>query len=451
MPKSITRRGFIQLGGASLLAAKVATAENQGGPSSPRAVAVNASYLRKAPVPQPHGPRVVVLGGGWGGLTMARYLRKYNPAFDVVLVDRKSLFISCPLSNVWMADQIPMEFLSHSYLDAAKSNEYRFFHASAVDLDRTAKRLYTDNGYIEYDYLVLAPGIDYDYDRIGVTEPEQQARLQTEYPGGFIDFSEHLAIKRKLHSFPGGNFVLTVPAGNYRCMAAPYERACMAAAIFKKRDIKAKVLLVDMNTDIRIKKDGFRRAFSTFYPDIIEYMPGAEISGVDIDKREVITDFDTIPFDDAVIYPPVRASRLIENFGLALASSPQKEADVDQFKYHFKDDQHVYVVGDARPQPFSKSGNTAYSEAKYVAEVIAAHARGKEIPWRSPQTMCFSGVRIDPLESMSIIAFYRYDNKEKTFQFDRVHMIEKWSVRNGQAGLAWGEGIFRDLFYTGRT
>ncbi|HGG61014.1 MAG TPA: NAD(P)/FAD-dependent oxidoreductase [Gammaproteobacteria bacterium] len=443
-----TRRRFIQLGGASLLAAGAAAGGDSPKSGPDRTAAINDGYLRKAALPEPKGPRVVVLGGGWGGLTMARYLKKFNPAFDVVLVDRKSLFISCPLSNIWMADQIPMEFLSHSYLDAAKSNDYQFFHASAVDLDRASKRLYTDSGYIGYDYLVLAPGIDYDYARIGVTEIEEQYRLRTEYPGGFIDFSEHLAIKRKLHSFQGGNFVLTVPAGNYRCMAAPYERACMAAAIFKKRDIKAKVLLLDMNADIRIKKDGFRRAFSTFYPDMIEYMPATEISGVDLDKREVITDFDTIPFDDAVIYPPVRASRLIENFGLALSSSPQKEADVDQFKYHFRDDQHVYVVGDARPQPFSKSGNTAYSEAKYVAELIAAHAKGKEIPWRSPQTMCFSGVRIDPLEAMSIIAFYQYDKKEKTFEFDRVHMIEKWSVRNGQAGLAWGEGIFRDLFYS---
>ncbi len=453
MADKITRRGFIQLGGAGLLGAGAGLSSRSDAgdlPDSERKAlaAMPSNYLRSAPLPKARGPRVVVLGGGWSGLSLARYLKRFHPAFDVVLIDRKSLFISCPLSNLWLADQVDLEFLSHSYLDAANSNGYHFLHASAVGLDRDSRKLYTDQGIVDYHYLVLAPGIDYDYGRIGVDSPEQQFEVQTRYPGGFIDFSEHLRIKRKLHEFAGGTFVLTVPAGNYRCMAAPYERACMAAAIFKKRDIKAKILLLDMNPEIRIKKDGFRKAFSTFYADIIEYVPSTEISGIDLEKKEIVTDFDHYPFDDAVIYPPVRAARLIEQLGLARQESEQKEADIDEFKYHLKGDEHVYVAGDSRPQPFSKSGNTAYTEARYVAEVIAAHAQGKEIPWRSPQTMCFSGVRIDPLEAMSIIAFYRYDKKEKTFAFDRVHKIEQWSARGGQAALAWGEGIYRDLFYT---
>ena len=106
------------------------------------------------------------------------------------------------------------------------------------------------------------------------------------------------------------------------------------------------------------------------------------------------------------------------------------------------------MTGDSRSQPFSKSGNTANSEARYVAEVISAHAAGKEIDWRSPQTMCFSGVKIDPLESMSIIAFYNYDELQKSFAFDRSHVIEKWSEKAGQAGLAWAEGMYKDMFYS---
>ena len=142
------------------------------------------------------------------------------------------------------------------------------------------------------------------------------------------------------------------------------------------------------------------------------------------------------------------AASIIEQFGLSDKNSSQKEAAIDPFKYHLVDDEHVYITGDSRSQPFSKSGNTAHSEAKYVAEVIVAHANGKEIPWRSPQTMCFSGVKIDPLESMSIIAFYKFDDRERTFEFDRTHLMEDWNTRAGQAGLAWAEGMYKDMFYT---
>ncbi len=271
--------------------------------------------------------------------------------------------------------------------------------------------------------------------------------LQRQNPGGFKGFSELLAIKRKLQAFEGGDFVLTVPSGNYRCMAAPYERACMVAAVFKKRGIDARVILLDMNPDIRIKADGFRRAWETYYADVLFYESSVEINSVDPENGIIETDFDEYAFDDAIIYPPIRASRMIEMLGLHLPISPQKEADIDPFRYHLAGDERVYVAGDSRSQPFSKSGNTANSEGKYVAELIAAHASGREVTWRSPQTMCFSGVTIDPVQSMSIISSYRYYEDEQRFDFDRVHPIEEWSATSGQAGFAWAEGMYKDMFY----
>ncbi len=445
----LDRRRFLQASAA--LAGGVAVnpslaAEDEK--SSLMAPTVLGHLSRRAELPKARGARVVVVGGGWSGLTLAKYLKRFNPDFDVVLLDRKDQFVSCPISNVWMADQVDLEFLTHSYVDAARNNDYLFVNAMAIGLDRERRLLATTMGLIEYDYLVLAPGIDYDYGRIGVEDPEQEHYLRMHYPAGFASASEIMAIKHKFNQFDGGTLLLTVPAGNYRCMAAPYERACMAAAIMKKRGIQGKVLLLDMNPDIRIKADGFKKAFEDYYGDIIQYEPSAEISAVDTEGKAVETDFDSYAFDDAVIYPPVRAARIIEEFGLADPASAQFEAAIDPFKYNLVGDERVYITGDSRSQPFSKSGNTAHSEARYVAEVIAAHARGKEIPWRSPQTMCFSGVRIDPLESMSIIAFYKYDEAEKTFEFDRVHLNERWNPRAGQAGLAWAEGLYRDMFYS---
>ena len=403
--------------------------------------------LKQASLSSTGGQRVVVVGGGWSGLTMAKYLKINNPAFDVVLIDKRPVFISFPASNSWLADQVNLDFLTHSYIDAARVNDYRFMNATVLGFDREAKKVFTSEGYIKYDYMVLAPGIEYDYSRIGVEDPVMQERLSQDYPGGFVNSSELLTIKRKLHTFTGVTFVMNVPNGRYRCTAAPYERACMAAAVFKKRRIKAKILLLDMNAEIRIKKQGFTRAFEEVYGDYIDYLPSSEIAEMDLDEKTISTDFDDYQFDDAIIYPPVRASSLLEDAGIANMKTAQKVADTDPYKYHVIGDEHVYVTGDSRSQPFSKGGHTAHSEAQYVAEVIAAHALGKEVRWRSPQTMCFSAVEIDPLEAMSIITFYKFNKKNKEFEFDRTHMMEEWNSEGGQASLAWAEGMYRDLFY----
>lgn len=403
--------------------------------------------LNKANLPKAKGQRVVVVGGGWSGLTMAKYLKIYNPDFDVVLIDKRPEFISFPVSNSWLANQINLDFLTHSYIDAANSHHYHFLNACVLGFDRDSKTVYTSAGTIAYEYLVVAPGIEYDYARIGVEDPEQQMQLYDTYPGGFVDSTELLAIKRKLQNFKGGTFILNVPNGQYRCSAAPYERACMAAAIFKQHHINAKILLLDMNADITIEKRGFENAFKDLYKNYIEYLPSSEISGVDLENKTVSTVFDEYEFDDAIIYPPVRASSLLEHAGIANMKTAQKVANTDPFKYNVIGDEHVYVTGDSRSQPFSKGGHTAHSEAQYVAEVIAGHALGKDVGWRSPQTMCFSAIDINPLEAMSIITFYKYNNSTKEFEFDRTHMMEDWSTEGGQASLAWAEGMFRDMFY----
>ena len=177
--------------------------------------------LKKATLPKADGARVVVVGGGWSGLTMAKYLKIHNPAFDVVLIDKRPEFISFPASNSWLADQVNLDFLTHSYIDAAKSHNYHFLNTTVLGFDRDSKKVFTNNGYLNYDYMVLAPGIEYDYSRIGVDDPVAQMQLYNNYPGGFVNSSELITIKRKLNTFKGGTFILNVPNGEYRCTAAP--------------------------------------------------------------------------------------------------------------------------------------------------------------------------------------------------------------------------------------
>jgi len=278
MTKKINRRTFLQSSAA--LATATISGQGYAQSTSGESPVIGGKFSSPAPIPAKKGPRVVIVGGGWSGLTMAKYLKKTNPKFDVVLLDKNQQFVSCPISNVWMADQVNLDFLTHSYVEAAQNNDYLFLNATALELDRTSKILVTTLGSIKYDYLVVAPGIDYDYNRIGVDNPEDEYALRMNYPAGFSSASEIMAIKHKLHNFKGGTLVLTVPSGNYRCIAAPYERACMAAAIFKKHNIRGKILLLDMNSDIRIKAEGFKKAFAEYYGNIIQYEPSAEINGV---------------------------------------------------------------------------------------------------------------------------------------------------------------------------
>lgn len=433
----ISRRRFLQTSGAVLAAnaAPAAAVSSAAGDAAKQTPPALHKLLRKASIPASKGARVVIVGGGWSGLTMAKYLRRFNPAFDVLLIDRQSAFVSFPVSNAWLADQVSLDFLSHSFSDAANNHGYHFLQTTALGFEGESRRVYTDRGYVEYDYLVLAPGIEYDYPRIGVDDDEAQSLLFHRYPGGFVTSSELLTIKHKIHHFPGGTFLLNVPDGDYRCTAAPYERACMVAAVFKRRRVRAKILLLDMNSEIKIKKAGFSRAFEQLYGDYIEYLPSSLISNVDIEGRRVETEFDEYPFDDAIIYPPVRASRLLEEAGITDPYSPQKAADTDPFRYHLIGDERVYVTGDSRSQPFSKGGHTAHSEAQYVAEVIAAHALDKEVLWRSPQTMCFSAVDIEPLRAMSIITYYKFNRQTGLFAFDRTHLIDQWDAQG--ARRAW--------------
>jgi sulfide dehydrogenase [flavocytochrome c] flavoprotein subunit len=439
-PETLGRRQFLKLSAGSTLVAAAATT---GAMTTPAAATISGRTNRPADLPAATGPRCVVVGGGASGATMAKYLKRENPKFDVVMVEPNSTYMSCFLSNLWLDDLINLETLQHSFCDAANANNYVWLQGMLIDLDRQKKRAFTSAGYIDYQYIVLAPGIDYNYASIGIKDPAMEIACAQKFPAGFKPGSEHLSIKTKLANFESGIFLTTVPVGNYRCLPAPYERACLIADYFKKNKIKGKVVLLDPgDKPFAPKAPGFLAAFHELYKDILEYHPSTMIKSVDPMKKTVTTEFDTFEFTDAAIYPRVRAAKLIEDLGLSNPKSPQMEADIDVYKYFAKGDRTCYVTGDCRPMPFSKSGNTSNSEAHYVAKVIAAHEAGKDIDWVSPQTICYSVVNGKPEEAIMVKA--KYDRK--TFGFTDVQLDNKRSTALGKATHEWGAGLYRDMF-----
>ena len=408
----------------------------------------------KALLPSKKANRVVIVGGGWSGLSIAKHLKLFSPNTEVILVEHKNQFVSCPMSNLWLVDRVSLEYLTHDYLQAARQNNYTFFHATAIGMDKNNNILHTTKGDIEYDHIVFAPGIDYDYSSI-TEDIELQRRLKQEYPAGFKPGNEHLTLKKKIHDFKEGNFVMTVPSGNYRCLPAPYERACLVADFFKSKKLKAKVILLDEKNDITIKEHGFHTAFEELYKDYLEYHPNSKIENIDLEEKTIETEFEEFIFEDASFYPHVRGAKILETVGIAKDSVFNKlEGNIDGITYEVIGHKNIYVSGDSRPMGFSKSGNTSNTEGLYVAQLIADKiANNPRKPWHSPTTICFSAVTMSPERAIFVNSMYAYNKKTKRFGFATPKMSEVWKgkegLENAKAQYHWADALYKTMFEKG--
>ena len=179
-------------------------------------------------------------------------------------------------------------------------------------------------------------------------------------------------------------------------------------------------------------------------------MSGTPILNFDLEKKEVETDFDTIKFEDASFYPRVKAPKLLEDLGLTVKTAYNRvEANLDHLTNKFKGTRNIYGCGDIRPMGFSKSGNTAFTEGANVAKVIADTIYGKKPKWESPVTVCISIVSKEPMQEISLISQYKYDEKGKT-NFNGTVTDEAWAT-NGlgaqKTQFAWAQGMFDNMFY----
>ena len=451
MSDDLTRRDFAKLGAKLGLVGGVSVATSAGLSREAHAAPhVARALANPADLPKAKGPRIVVIGGGWSGLTLAKYVKKAHPAADVVLIEKRSTFVSHPIANLLLAEMINLDRITYSFIDAARNNDYIYLQAAAVDVDRSARRVFTDRGWVDYDFLAIAPGIDYDYAAFGIKDAETRSALATHYPAGFVHGSEHITLRNKVRAFKGGVFLLNPPPGIFRCSATPYERACVIAAHIQKNKIAGKVVLIDPRPQPEVKGEGFLAAFEELYPDTIEYITSTNISGIEVkDAGGVLfTDFDDIPFADAAIYPRVRAARLIEDLGLVDPASTRHEANIDPITYQVVGDDRAFVTGDARNHPFSKSANAAYVEARYVAKVIVARLTGgASVPWESPRTICYS--MVDPLkgEAIAIDTTYKRDKKTKEWGYQAVVQRNTRSKKIGDEGYAWADERLKDMFF----
>lgn len=336
----------------------------------------------------PSKARVVVVGGGYGGATAAKYIRLWDPAIDVVLVERDAQFISCPMSNLVLGGFTGMQDISRGY-DGLRQRGVQVLRdeVTAIDAAKRSVRL-ASGADLAYERLVVSPGVDFLFDEVeGYSVAMQAGNVLHAWKAG----EQTTALRRRLESMAdGGVYILSIPTAPYRCPPGPYERVSMVAAYFKQAKPRSKVLVLDANPDVTSKGPLFKRAWEDLYKGIVEYRGNAKV--VAVQPGAVRTDFDTIRGEVLNVVPPHRAADIAAKSGLITTNN--RWCDVDWRTMESKAVKGVHVLGDATLSAagMPKSGSMANNHAKIAAAAIVELLNG-----RAPQPVkiintCYSFV-----------------------------------------------------------
>lgn len=399
--------------------------------------------------------KVLVCGAGFAGLSVAKNLKHLNPEVSVGVIEKRINFQSCPYSNAWLGDIASYEELNRDFFAPSLTYGYDYINATITSIDRESKSVQTTDGEFKYELLVMAPGIAYDYSAWFGDDTSRAKKCREMFPPALIPGSEHLALKRSLESFKGGNFVITVPSAPFRCPPAPYERACMIAYRLRQKGIKGKVLILDPHTMPVAKPTGFMRVFKELYPDIIEYYPSTKVIDVDFNNRELriekfdkkILDFKEkkVLFEEANLMPKNRAGDLISIANLEKTSDGW--AKLNGFGFRSAQDDDVYILGDAQGEhPYPKSAHMANNCGNIVANHISQRLSGK-MPDETeilPSNICYSLVNGSPKEGIVVHHEVSYDPKKGLIT--KAYDTKKREELIGEATTQWFNGIMHDLF-----
>lgn len=359
--------------------------------------------------------RVLVVGGGYGGATAAKYLRLLSDyQLDVVLVEPERSFVSCPLSNLVLGGTRMLGELTSPYRGLAATHGVQVVHDRVVRIDPAGKIAWLASGpRIGYDKLVLSPGVDLMFDQIeGLQAAHIEGRVLQAWKAG----PETLALRQQLEAMPdGGVYALVIPEAPYRCPPGPYERACQVASYFKALKPRSKVLVLDANPDVTSKPALFKKVWAEDYAGIVEYRP--QHKAVAVDGRQGLVRFEIhedLRADVLNVLPPMRAGAIAVQSGLANANARWCGVDYRSFQSSVARD--VHVIGDSiQIAPgMPKSGHMANGHGKVVAAAIVAELAGYE-PDPSPMltNTCYSFV--DARRVIHVASVHRYDAGQNTF------------------------------------
>jgi NADPH-dependent 2,4-dienoyl-CoA reductase/sulfur reductase-like enzyme len=391
------------------------------------------------------GPKVVVIGGGYGGATAAKYIRMWsNGKVDVTLVERDGEFVSCPLSNLVIGGSKGLADITVSYSGLDRWS-IRRVRDEAIAIDPAARTVKLAGGTtLAYDRLILSPGIDFIWEQLpSLNNAAAQAKVLHAWKAG----PQTLALRRQLVAMPdGGVFVIHIPKAPYRCPPGPYERACQVAYYFSTQKKKSKVILLDANEDVQSKKGLFTAAWNGRYKGYIEYRPNSTLVDVDVATLTAKLDFESVKADVLNVIPPQHAGAIARQLGMANANA--RFCQVDFLTYESTAQQRIHVLGDAI-QPAAlmpKSGHMANQHAKVCAAAVVALLTGQEVnPSPVIANTCYS--YIDDKEVVHVASVHAYDQEKKTMTVvaGSGGLSSAPSVQEGAYAEAWARNIWADM------
>lgn len=389
---------------------------------------------------------VVVVGGGYGGATAAKYVRMFsNNSAQVTLIEPNTEFISCPMSNLVVGGYSSLANLSTPYDNLTKRHGIKVVKDMVASIDAKQKTVrLASGGTIKYDKLILSPGIGLMMDRVeGLQKANQEGVTVQAWKAG----PETVMLRKQLESMKdGGVYAITIPLAPYRCPPGPYERACQVASYFKQSKPKSKVLILDANDDVTSKGGLFKKAWASMYPGMIEYRSKHNVVAVDAKKKVIKFDVqDDVRADILNVLPMMRAGDIAVQSGLA--NSNARWVNVNYINFESTAAKDIHVLGDSiQVAPLMpKSGHMANSHAKVAAAAVVAELGGLEINQTPVLTnTCYSFISAD--EVVHVASVHQYDLKDKTFKTvpGSGGLSPEASKLEGVYAWGWARNIWAD-------
>lgn len=389
---------------------------------------------------------IVVVGGGYGGATAAKYLRLFsNYTANVTLIEPNTEFVSCPLSNLVVGGSRQLSELTSAYSNLSKRHGVKLIKGSVASIDGEKKTLKLASGAtMKFDKLVLSPGISMMMDSIeGLSAANQSGVTIQAWKAG----PDTVALHKQLASMQdGGVFAISIPEAPYRCPPGPYERACQVASYFKQYKPKSKVLILDANQDVVSKAGLFKKAWAEEYTGMIEYRPQFKVAAVDAKTKTIKFEVqEDVKADILNILPPMRAGDIAVSSGVA--NSNGRWANVNYLNFESTAVKDIHVLGDSiQTAPLMpKSGHMANSHAKVAAAAIVAELNGWEINQAPVLTnTCYSF--IDAKKVVHVASVHQYNAAEKTFKTvaGSGGLSTEPNVLEGIYAWGWARNIWAD-------
>jgi sulfide dehydrogenase [flavocytochrome c] flavoprotein subunit len=393
-----------------------------------------------------HGkPKVVVIGGGAGGATAARYLAKDSKgAIDVTLVEPSRHYYTCFFSNLYIGGFRDISSIGHSYGKLASDYGINVVHDWAVGIDRDARTVTLAGGAVlAYDKLILSPGIDFVEGAVPGWDTSAHNKMPHAYKAG----SQTELLKAQIEAMPqGGRFAMVAPPNPYRCPPGPYERISMVGHLLKQINPTAKILLVDPKPKFS-KQALFEEGWAKHYPGMIERI-GPDFGGDKVEVRpdsmEVVIDGTVEKVDVCNVIPAQKAGRICEMAGITEGNW----APVSGHTMASRVDENIHVLGDATNQgDMPKSGFSANSQAKVAAMAVRGALTGSKVFPSKFSNTCWS--LIDTDDGIKVGAAYEATDEKiaKTNGFiSETGESADLRKRTYEESIGWYSGITADMF-----